>query len=157
MTVHVTTASLLFLLLDVLENPPLGARAILEFPLSEDVADIDEGRAAPSVSFSNTSSPLDASSEPEKSSSTYLCCRFFLRFFGILLSESNDTVRGLPLKKVSIYVSNMKHKTVTRVIRVVVISHPFLLVPFYSYPKIWTFKVKFPIDGSNPRKKLPQD
>ena len=100
MTVHVTTASLLFLLLDVLENPPLGARAILEFPLSEDVADIDEGRAAPSVSFSNTSSPLDASSsEPEKSSSTYLCCRFFLRFFGILLSESKDTVRGLPLQK----------------------------------------------------------
>ena len=61
-------------------------------------SDNDELRA-PSVSFSNTSSPLDASSEPEKSSSTYLCCRFFLRFFGILLSESKDTVRGLPLQK----------------------------------------------------------
>lgn len=42
-------------------------------------------------------SSLEKSELASKSSSTNFICLFFLRFFGILPSESKDTVRGLPL------------------------------------------------------------
>ena len=58
-------------------------------------------------------SSLEKSELASKSSSTNFICLFFLRFFGILPSESKDTVRGLPLKKMlSFRLGNAYHVTV---------------------------------------------